>query len=73
MAGFATAEARKFFGAPPKFSAAIERDYLTPWTAGTAEGRFKERFEKLLTRLRLLIQRARVIDMTQESGVIRPS
>ena len=48
LAGFATAEARKFFGAPPKFSAAIERDYLTPWTAGTAESRYKERFEKLL-------------------------
>ena len=48
LAGFAAAEARKFFGAPPKFSAAIERDYLTPWPAGTAEARFKERFEKLL-------------------------
>ena len=48
LAGFAAAEARKFFGAPPKFSAAIERDYLTPWPAGTAEDRFKERFEKLL-------------------------
>ena len=48
LAGFATAEARKFFGAPPKFSAAIEREYLTPWPAGTAEARFKERFEKLM-------------------------
>ena len=48
LAGFATAEARRFFGAPPKFSAAIERDYLTPWPAGTAEARYKERFEKLM-------------------------
>ncbi len=48
LAGFATAEARKFFGTPPRFSAAIERDYLTPWQAGTAEARYKERFEKLM-------------------------
>ena len=48
LAGFAEDEARKFFGQPPKFSAAIERDYLTPWPAGTAEQRFLERFEKLL-------------------------
>ena len=48
LAGFATGEARRFFGAPPKFSATIERDYLTPWPAGTAEHRFKERFEKLM-------------------------
>jgi hypothetical protein len=41
------AEARRFFGQPPKFSAALERDYLTPWPAGAAESRFKERFEKL--------------------------
>ena len=48
LAGFETAEARKFFGPPPKFSAVIERDYLTPWPAGTAEARFRERFKKLL-------------------------
>jgi len=48
LAGFADAEARKFFGAPPKFSAAIERDYLTPWPASTAAKRFAERVEKLL-------------------------
>jgi 5'-deoxynucleotidase YfbR-like HD superfamily hydrolase len=48
LAGFAEDEARKFFGQPPKFSHAIERDYLTPWSAGTAETRFRERFEKLL-------------------------
>jgi hypothetical protein len=47
LAGFELAEARRFFGAPPKFSAAFERDYLTPWAAGTAEARFRERFEKL--------------------------
>ncbi|HTT47255.1 MAG TPA: HD family hydrolase [Pseudolabrys sp.] len=48
LAGFETAEARRFFGPPPKFSATLERDYLTPWPAGTAEARFKERFKKLL-------------------------
>ena len=48
LAGFEDAEARKFFGQPPKFSAAIERDYLTPWPAGTAEKTYRERFEKLL-------------------------
>jgi 5'-deoxynucleotidase YfbR-like HD superfamily hydrolase len=48
LAGFETAEARKFFGPPPKFSATLERDYLAPWPAGTAEARFRERFKKLL-------------------------
>lgn len=48
LAGFADEEARKFFGQPPKFSAALERDYLTPWSASTAKNRFVERFEKLL-------------------------
>jgi len=48
LAGFADDEARKFFGAPPKFSAALERDYLSPWPASTAQARFRERFEKLL-------------------------
>jgi 5'-deoxynucleotidase YfbR-like HD superfamily hydrolase len=48
LAGFAEEEARKFFGPPPKFSAAIERDYLTPWPAETAQGCFRERFEKLM-------------------------
>jgi 5'-nucleotidase len=48
LAGFADDEARKFFGPPPKFSAAIERDYLTPWSASSAEQRYCERFEKLL-------------------------
>jgi 5'-deoxynucleotidase YfbR-like HD superfamily hydrolase len=48
LAGFADEEARKFFGLPPKFSAALERDYLTPWSASTAKHRFVERFEKLL-------------------------
>jgi 5'-deoxynucleotidase YfbR-like HD superfamily hydrolase len=48
LAGFEPAEARRFFGPPPKFSATLERDYLTPWPAGTAEARFRERFEKLM-------------------------
>jgi hypothetical protein len=48
LAGFADDEARKFFGPPPKFSAAIERDYLAPWTASAAEQRFRAQIEKLL-------------------------
>ena len=48
LAGFAAAEAKKFFGPPPKFSAAIERDYLTPWPAETAERRYLERFARLV-------------------------
>ncbi len=48
LAGFQDDEARNFFGQPPKFSAAIEREYLTGWPAGIAEARFRERFEKLL-------------------------
>ena len=47
LAGFAITEARKFFGPPPKFSAAVERDYLTPWPADAAEARYLERFGKL--------------------------
>jgi len=48
LAGFSSSEARRFFGPPPKFSAAIERDYLTPWPAETAEKRYLERFAKLV-------------------------
>jgi len=47
LAGFSETEARKFFGTPPKLSPALERDYLTPWPAETAEARYLERFAKL--------------------------
>ena len=47
LAGFASAEARRFFGTPPKLSAAIERDYLTPWPAAQAEARLRERLTSL--------------------------
>ena len=40
-------EARRFFGPPPKFSSAIEREYLTPWPADTAEQRYLACFAKL--------------------------
>ncbi len=49
LAGFETAEARRFFGRPPVFSAAIERDYLKPWSAATAQARYLERFNKLVS------------------------
>jgi 5'-deoxynucleotidase YfbR-like HD superfamily hydrolase len=48
LAGFADTEARKFFGPPPKYSAAIERDYLTPWPASEAAERFRERITRLM-------------------------
>jgi len=47
LAGFSATEAKKFFGKPAKFSTMIERDYLTPWPAETAERRYLERFAKL--------------------------
>jgi uncharacterized protein len=47
LAGFSASEARRFFGSPPKFSAAVERDYLKPWPAETAEQRYLDRFAKL--------------------------
>jgi len=47
LAGFEEAEARKFFGQPPTFSAALERDSLTPWPAGSAEKRFFDQVEKI--------------------------
>jgi len=48
LAGFSPAEARRFFGPPPALSPALERDYLTPWPAGTAEKRYLERFAVLV-------------------------
>ena len=47
LAGFAAAEARRFFGKPPVYSAALERDYLTPWPAEVAETRYAERVGRL--------------------------
>jgi 5'-nucleotidase len=48
LAGFAVAEARRFFGRPPKLSAAIERDYLTPWPAEVGQARYLDRFARLV-------------------------
>ena len=48
VAGFSAAEARRFFGPPPQLSPAIERDYLTPWPADTAEQRYLERFRAVV-------------------------
>jgi 5'-deoxynucleotidase YfbR-like HD superfamily hydrolase len=47
LAGFDAAEARRFFGKPPVFSLALERDYLDPWPAELAEARYRERLAKL--------------------------
>ena len=47
LAGFDASEARRFFGPPPKFAAALERDYLKPWPAEIASARYLESFAKL--------------------------
>jgi 5'-deoxynucleotidase YfbR-like HD superfamily hydrolase len=47
LAGFAPAEARRFFGRPPKVSDAFERDHLVPWAAEDAETRYLARFAEL--------------------------
>ncbi|HEX4041482.1 MAG TPA: HD family hydrolase [Xanthobacteraceae bacterium] len=47
LTGFEAAAARRFFGKPPVFSAALERDYLKPWPAETAEVRYYDRFKRL--------------------------
>ena len=47
LAGFDPAEARRFFGPPPRLPPAFERDYLTPWPAETAESRLRERLVSL--------------------------
>ena len=44
LAGFAEAEAKRFFGAPPDVPAKLERDYLSPWNAVDAEARYLNRF-----------------------------
>jgi 5'-deoxynucleotidase YfbR-like HD superfamily hydrolase len=47
LAGFGVAEARRFFGRPPAISPTMEREYLKPWSAETAQARYIERFNKL--------------------------
>jgi len=47
LAGFEAAEARRFFGRPPTVSATLERDYLKPWPAETAQARYLDQIKKL--------------------------
>jgi 5'-deoxynucleotidase YfbR-like HD superfamily hydrolase len=47
LAGFGEAEAKRLFGRDPGLPEAMERDYLTPWTAAKAEKRFLARFKTL--------------------------
>ena len=47
LAGFDPAEARRFFGKPPAFSPALERDYLNPWPADIAQQRYRQQLIKL--------------------------
>jgi uncharacterized protein len=48
LAGFGDREARKFFGQPPALSTAMEREYLTPWSAARAESRYLKRLSELI-------------------------
>ena len=50
LAGFSTDEALGFFGPRPALPDAIERDFLTPWPAETAEERFLMQFNALTKR-----------------------
>jgi 5'-deoxynucleotidase YfbR-like HD superfamily hydrolase len=47
LAGFAQAEAKRLFGRNPGLPAAMQQDYLTPWTAAKAEKRLLARFAAL--------------------------
>ena len=47
LAGFSESEAKRLFGRDPGLPEAMERDYLTPWTAAKAEKRFLARFTTL--------------------------
>jgi 5'-nucleotidase len=47
LAGFEPTEAQQFFGRPPDFAAAMERDYLEPWPAETAQARYLDRIKRL--------------------------
>ena len=49
LAGFSTAEARRFFGARPALPAGLERDFMTPWPAPVAERRYLERFARVFS------------------------
>jgi 5'-deoxynucleotidase YfbR-like HD superfamily hydrolase len=50
LAGFAIEEALGFFGPRPALPEALERDFLTPWPAETAEERFLTHFNELMKR-----------------------
>ena len=48
LAGFSAAEARRFFGPRPILPPAVERDYMTPWSAPAAEQRYLARFASII-------------------------
>jgi uncharacterized protein len=49
LAGFGETEARRLFGRDPKLPPAIERNYVTPWSASKAEKQFLARFKTLFS------------------------
>lgn len=48
LAGFAEAEATRFFGTPPEVPPAFVREYLSPWPVKEAEARYLKRFAELM-------------------------
>ena len=70
LAGFAPAEARRFFGPPPRLAPAVERDHLTPWSAGTAEKRYLERFALICPRRLLMTRRLELYPGSKSEGSI---
>jgi len=47
LAGFSAEEARRFFGPRPALPLQVERAYMTPWPAESAEQRYLDRFARL--------------------------
>jgi 5'-deoxynucleotidase YfbR-like HD superfamily hydrolase len=56
LAGFAREEALKFFGRPDPLPSSLDR-YLTPWSIGTAQARYLERFQALMDDTRVACKR----------------
>ena len=47
LAGFGEAEAKRYFGRPPKVPQSLAKKYLTPWPPADAKSRYLARFAEL--------------------------
>ena len=61
LAGFEAAEARRFFGRPPAFSAAMERDYLKALARGDGGGALSRADQKTRRRVTSHLRRPRFL------------